>query len=115
MDKASEKVKGKSQKVEPEEKDAKLTPLDKYEILVELIKKQPGLADKLLEALETDRYFITVTFQKKYKPTDQHDLHHYFCRRQFMKNDVVPALKHLANDFMAKEMPNAEIKSDEWV
>lgn len=97
-----------------EKKDVKLKPMDKYEILAELLKSQPELVDKLIEALETDRFFITVTFQKKYRPDDRHDLHHYFCRRQFMLNDVLPSMKHIANDFKAREMPGAEIEGDEW-
>lgn len=82
--------------------------------LESLWDKEPALAAKLEEALGTGRFFITVTIQKKYKPEDPHDLHHYYCRRQFMKNDVVPALKHIADDFKAKEMPQAEIDSDQW-
>ena len=91
----------------------KMMPAD--EKLAALLQAQPGLRAKLIEAIETDRFFITVTFQKKYKPTDQHDLHHYYCRRQFMVNDVLPSMKHIANDFKAKEMPGAEIDSNEWV
>ena len=91
----------------------KMMPVN--EKLAALLQAQPELRAKLIEALETDRFFITVTFQKKYKPTDQHDLHHYFCRRQFMVNDVLPAMKHIANDFKAKEMPCAEIQSDDWI
>jgi len=91
----------------------KMIPVN--EKLAALLQAQPEFRDKLIEALETDRFFITVTFQKKYKPTDQHDLHHYFCRRQFMVNDVLPSMKHIANDFKAKEMPGAEIQSDDWI
>jgi len=91
----------------------KMMPAD--EKLAALLQAQPGLRAKLIEAIETDRFFITVTFQKKYKPTDQHDLHHYYCRRQFMVNDVLPSMKHIANDFKAKEMPGAEIESDAWI
>lgn len=91
----------------------KMIPVN--EKLAALLQAQPELRAKLIEALETDRFFITVTFQKKYKPTDQHDLHHYFCRRQFMVNDVLPSMKHIANDFKAKEMPGAEIQSDDWI
>ena len=77
--------------------------------LSELLKNESELQVKLKEALETDRFFITVTFQKKYKPEDEHDLHHYYTRKNFMVNDVVPSLKHLAADFTAKENPTAEL------
>jgi len=93
----------------------KIKMMPANEKLTALLQAQPGLRAKLIEAIETDRFFITVTFQKKYKPTDQHDLHHYYCRRQFMVNDVLPSMKHIANDFKAKEMPGAEIDSNEWV
>ena len=93
----------------------KIKMMPANEKLTALLQAQPGLRAKLIEALETDRFFITVTFQKKYKPTDQHDLHHYYCRRQFMVNDVLPSMKHIANDFKAKEMPGAEIESDAWI
>jgi hypothetical protein len=79
-----------------------------------LLAKHPELASKLLEALEAGRFLVTVTFQKKYSPDDPNDLHHYFCRRQFLKNDVVPSLKHIVDDFRAKEMPNAEIEGSDW-
>lgn len=77
--------------------------------LAELLKNESELQAKLKEALETDRFVITVTFQKKYKPDDEHDLHHYYIRKNFMVNDVVPSLKHLAADFTAKENPTAEL------
>lgn len=73
------------------------------------LAKEPELLCKLKEALETGRFFITVTFQKKYRPEDEHDLHHYWIRKNIVVNDVVPALKHIASDFIAKENPTAEM------
>ena len=84
------------------------------EKLAEKLKRHPELAVKLLEALETERFFITVTCQKKRSATDKNDLQHYYTRRQFMQNDVVPSLRHIAADFAAKEMPQAEIESQGW-
>jgi len=83
--------------------------------LAELLKNKPELAGKLKEALQTDRFFITVTFQKKYKPSDEHDLHNFWTRRNFMVNDVVPSLKQMASDFIAKENPTAELPDkNQW-
>lgn len=79
------------------------------ERLEKLLDKEPELAAKLVEALETDRYFITISCQKKDKPDDQHDLKHYWMQRGYNKNDVVPSLKHLAADFIAKENPTADL------
>lgn len=81
-------------------------------VLYELFDKEPELAAKLVEALETDRYFITISYQKKDKPDDQHDLRHYWLQHKYKKDDVVPGLKHLAADFIAKENPTAQLPAD---
>jgi len=94
----SQSPKGQSTKV-----DAMLEELEM------LLAGELELAGKIKEALETDRFFITVTFQKKYSPEDEHDLHHYYIRKNFMVNDVVPSLKKLAADFIARENPTAEL------
>jgi len=96
------------EKTESKPKNRKIDPLKS------LLARHPGLAEKLLKALETDRFFITITAQFKNKPTDKHDLHHYYNRRNFMTADVVPSLKQLASDLCAKENPTAEIESQEW-
>lgn len=80
--------------------------------LKQLLAKELQLQEKLIEALATGRYFITITFQKKYRPDDEHDLQHFWLRRNFMVNDVIPGLKHLAADFIAKENPTAELPAD---
>lgn len=74
-----------------------------------LLKKEPELASKLTEALETGRFLITLTFQKKYTNQDEHDLQHYWIRKNFMNQDVVPSLQHIISDFNAKENPTAEL------
>lgn len=96
-------------KVKPPKGQDISTSLTPERIIINLLEKEPELRGKLFEALQTDRYFITVTFQKKYKPDDEHDLHHYYIRKNIMVNDVVPALKHIASDFIAKENPTAEV------
>ena len=79
------------------------------------LNRFPLLTAKLIEALETDRFFITLSYQKKKSPGDPHDLKHYWHRQGFEANDVLPAMKRIANDFKAKEMPCAEIQSDDWI
>jgi len=79
------------------------------QVMANLLEKEPELKVKLFEALQADRFFITVTFQKKYRPDDEHDLHHYYIRKNFMVNDVVPSLKNLAANFIAKENTTAEL------
>jgi len=89
--------------------------VDELKVKVDELKKEslllfpPELEKKISEALETGRFFITVTFQKKYKPDDEHDLHHFYIRKNFMVNDVVPSLKKLASNFIGKENPTAEM------
>lgn len=80
--------------------------------LKQLLDKELQLQEKLTEALATGRYFITLTFQKKYRPDDEHDLQHFWLRKNFMINDVIPGLKHLAADFIAKENPTAKLPTD---
>jgi len=84
------------------------------EKLIALLSTQPELAAKLLEAIETARYFISISFQKKKSPGDPHDLQHFWHRQRYPVNDVLPSLRHIANDYKAKEMPNAEVKGDGW-
>ena len=92
----------------------RIRPATQDERITAMLSNQPGLRDKLIEALETDRFFITLSFQKKYKPDDPNDLQHFWQRQHFMANDVLPSLRHIANDFAAKEMPNAEVEGDGW-
>jgi len=103
--------KQKPKRPDPQQEASKRTPEEMFRLgeLTNMLVAEPELAGKLFEALQTDRYFITVTFQKKYRPSDEHDLHHYYIRKNFMVNDVVPSLKHLASDFSAKENPTAEL------
>lgn len=77
-----------------------------------MVITEPVLTDKICEAIEAGRYFITVTFLKKYKPEDKHDLHHFYCRKGIEPNDCIGSIKHIKNDFIAKEMPNAAIDPD---
>ena len=93
----------------------KSTSISPEQVMANILEKEPELKVKLFEALQTGRFFITVTFQKKYQPTDEHDLHHFWTRRNFMVNDVVPSLKHMASDFIAKENPTAELPDkNQW-
>lgn len=84
------------------------------ERLMALLAGHPGLANKLLEAIETERFLVTLSFQKKYKPDDPNDLQHFWLRQGYPVNDVIPSLKHIAADFAAKEMPNAEVDASGW-
>jgi len=102
-------------KTEPSKaKPTELKALIETEILMVMLAKHPGLRRKLLDALETERFFITLSFQKKLKPDDPNDLQHFWQRMGFMANDVLPSLRHIANDYKAKEMPNAEVEGDGW-
>ncbi len=94
------------------QKSKKQVLKDQVKRLAVLLTWEPELAAKLVEALETDRYFITISCQKKDKPDDQHDLRHYWLQHKYNTNDVVPGLKHLAADFIAKEIPTAQLPTD---
>jgi hypothetical protein len=77
--------------------------------LAELLAREPELSAKLAEALATERFLVTVSFQKKYKPDDKHDLHHYWNQRGYPKNDIVASLRQLASDYIAKEDPTRQL------
>ena len=74
-------------------------------LLKPLVLTEPELAKKLAEAIETDRYFITVTFQKKYAPDDKHDMQHFWTARGLTPNDITGSLRHLSADYNARENP----------
>jgi hypothetical protein len=82
--------------------------------LASLLKRKPKLAAALIEALEIDRFFVTISFQKKARGDDGHDLQHFWHREKFNTHDVIPSLKHVAADYNAKENPTAAIEGEGW-
>lgn len=87
--------------------------IDSIEKLEQLLQHQPALIQKLTEAVETGRFFITISFQKKLKPEDEHDLQHFYLRVGYERIDALNTLRHLQADFTAKEMPTAELPDQE--
>ena len=82
------------------------------ETLSDMMLTEPAMTGKLCEAIECGRYFITVTFLKKYKPDDKSDLHHFFCNKGISPNDCIGSIRHIKNDFIAKNMPEATLDPD---
>lgn len=80
--------------------------------LKQLLAKDTELRAKLAEALETGRYFITISCQKKKTADDEHDLQHFWTCHSYNHNDVVSTLKHVAADFTAKEIPTGQLAED---
>lgn len=87
------------------------TTLDQErERLNQLLAREPLLRKKLIEALESGVNFITITYQKGAPPND---MQHFWHQRGFpAPTDVVKWLKHLANDWLAKKFPTAELDKD---
>jgi hypothetical protein len=77
------------------------------QVMQGLLDAEPALAAKLIEAIKTGHYLVTVTFQKKYAPDDKNDLHHFWTRRGLSPNDLTGSLRHLLRDYNSKENPNA--------
>ena len=50
------------------------------------------LRKKLQEALQSGKYFITVTYLNE----DKKNLSHYFSWENFPVDDVIPSLSHIA-------------------
>ena len=100
----SGKKQGKNLPKNPERK-----PDKQKEKLEQLLAREPQLRAKLAEALETDRYFITISCQRKDADHDEHDLQHFWMCHKYNQKDVVKTLKHLAADYMAKENPTGDL------
>jgi hypothetical protein len=74
--------------------------------LDELLTGRPELKAKLIEAIETDHFFITVSCQKKRNADETNDLQHYRINHNYPGQDVVNTLNHIKREFMARHMPN---------
>ncbi|MHC4648058.1 MAG: hypothetical protein ACYTBJ_21570 [Planctomycetota bacterium] len=56
---------------------------------------------KVAEAIQSRRWFITVSYQDKAKGA--HDLQHYWSTNEYPKEDVPKTLDFIKDDFNAKE------------
>ena len=102
-----------SKKTEIQKTKESPTPAERRMELMASLARHPELTAKLAEAIGTDHFFITVSCQLK-RPGDPNDLQHFWSRVHYPVNDVLPSLKHIAGNFAAKEMPNAEIEGEGW-
>ena len=84
--------------------------------LISLLTQHPDLCLFLTEALETERFFISISYQKVKDPKNPHlDLQHWWKRNKYNKDDVLNSLKHVMSDWIAKDNPTAELPdSKEW-
>lgn len=103
-----------SKQPQPNPKTTKLPTETKTDLLMVMLAGHPGLADKLLEAMETGHFLITVSCKKKRKTDDTNDLQHFWQRTGYALNDVLPSIRHIMADFVAKDMPNAEAEGGGW-
>ena len=69
----------------------------------------PDLKAKLIEAIETNHFFITISCQKKDKADDPHDLRHFYKQQFYPPAQVIATLRHLLADTTAKLLPGAQI------
>lgn len=76
--------------------------------LPQLLASEPLLAAKLTEALRTKAWFITISYQKRLKPDDPHDLQHFQASLGYPPGDLVNSLKCIARDINARQNPTAE-------
>jgi len=87
----------------------KSKPKPQKKSLEAMLYDYPDLQAKLIEAIETNRFFITISCQKKDKADDPDDLQHFFKQQFYPPADVIGTLRHLLRDATAKLMPGAEI------
>jgi len=75
--------------------------------LLKLMERQPVLADKLIEALEINRFLITISFLKKDKPEDAISPRHWWIENDYLfnPNSVPETLIHFLNDWKMKNQP----------
>jgi len=91
-------------------------PLSTMQLELQRIKlmlaAEPVLLTKLIEALEAQHFFITVSYQKRRKINDQSDLQHFYVIKGYPPNDVPHTLDHLLNSWLAQNQPTAELKKE---
>jgi len=74
-----------------------------------MLYDHPDLKAKLIEAIETNRFFITISWEKKDKADDPHNLRHFYKQQFYPAAQVIGTLRHLIADATAKLMPGAAI------
>ena len=84
-------------------------PKPQNKSLEAMLFKHRELKAKLIEALESNHFFITISCQKKDRPDDPHDLRHYWQQEFYPPAAAIATLRHLLRDATATLMPGAEI------
>jgi len=80
-----------------------------------LLRNYPELRDKLIEALGTEHFLVTVHGQL-IKPDSPGDLQHYLFQNAYPPGDIVNSLKHIATVHAAKMSPAADVSGAKgWV
>lgn len=83
--------------------------------LCRLLEARPEIRAKLIEALETQHFMLTIHCQLV-RPGAPSDLQHYLFQQAYNPNDIVNSLKHIATVHAAKTDPTAEVSgADGWV
>jgi hypothetical protein len=89
-------------------------PAHRPEIALALIN-YPELQDKLLEAVRTGHFLVTVHCQLV-KPGQSGDLQHYLFQCGYPPGDIVASLKHIATVHAAKTNPAADVSGAKgWI
>jgi len=89
-------------------------PAEEKQRLSALLAAYPEIAGKLLEALGSGRFFITVSCQKKDSAADPSDLKHYWSRTGFEIDHVLPSIKQVTASWAAVEKPEAAVEGGGW-
>lgn len=80
-----------------------------------LLSKYPELRDKMIEAMGTEHFLVTVHCQLV-KPGDPGDLQHYLFHNAYPPGDIVNSLKHIATVHAAKMSPAADVSGAKgWI
>jgi hypothetical protein len=79
------------------------------------LRQYPELQNKLLKALATGHFLVTVHCQFV-KPGESGDLQHYLFQCGYPPGDIVASLKHIATVHAVKTNPAADVSGAKgWV
>jgi len=80
-----------------------------------MLKFYPELQAKLLEAITTGHFMVTVHCQLV-RPGQSGDLQHYLFQQGYPPNDIMSSLAHVGTVHTAKNNPAADTKAAKsWV
>ena len=70
------------------------------------------LKEKMIEALKSNRYFITISYKMGDPPND---LKHFWVTKEYPKDELLNTLNHFKDETMNKEIRRMGSETEEWL